>query len=126
MFYFMNLMKPQVARNNDSHEEMNPEMSPEIGRRKKYKNANDSHRFRSVQVFICELISWLILGEKFYPILKNFVWTSLVGASLRNTDTPGREGGGGRVLINCMMFPYEVSTCSFFQLNVRKPTLIQF
>ena len=86
-------MKPQVGI-NDSREEMNPEMSPEIGRRKKYKYANDSYRFRSVQVFIYELISWLILGEKFYPILKNFVWTSLVGASLRNTDPPGRGWGG--------------------------------
>ena len=33
-------MKPQV-RINDSHEEMNPEMSPDIGRRKKYNYAND-------------------------------------------------------------------------------------
>ena len=33
-------MKPQV-RINDSDEEMNPEMSPEIGRRKKYNYAND-------------------------------------------------------------------------------------
>ena len=43
-------MKPQV-RINDSHEEMNPEMSPEIGGRKKYNYANDLVKIQACASF---------------------------------------------------------------------------
>ena len=43
-------MKPQVGI-NDSHEEMNPEMSPEIGRRKKYNYANNLVKIQACASF---------------------------------------------------------------------------
>ena len=71
-------------------EEMNPEMSPEIGRRKKYNYANDL-----VKIQVCASFHMAAdqLADTRREVLLKLV-ELCVGASLRRTNTPG--GGGGR------------------------------
>ena len=71
-------------------EEMNPEMSPEIGRRKKYNYANDL-----VKIQVCASFHMPAhqLADTLREVLLKLV-ELCVGASLRRTNTPG--GGGGR------------------------------
>ena len=77
-------MKPQVGI-NDSHEEMNPEMSPEIGRRKKYNYANDL-----VKIQVCASFHMPAdqLADTRREVLLKLI-ELCVGASLRRTNTPG-------------------------------------
>ena len=69
-------------------EEMNPEMSPEIGRRKKYNYANDL-----VKIQVCASFHMPAdqLADTRREVLLKLV-ELCVGASLRRTNTPG--GGG--------------------------------
>ena len=77
-------MKPQVGI-NDSHEEMNPEMSPEIGRRKKYNYANNL-----VKIQVCASFHMPAdqLADTRREVLLKLI-ELCVGASQRRTNTPG-------------------------------------
>ena len=102
-------MKPQVGI-NDSHEEMNPEMSPEIGRRKKYNYANDL-----VKIQVCASFHMPAdqLADTRREVLLKLVG---VGASLRRTNTPG---GGG--VLNKDLYG-EVTDESIMASNKRNTT----
>ena len=78
-------MKPQVGI-NDSHEEMNPEMSPEIGRRKKYNYANDL-----VKIQVCASFHMPALNNVLNKDLYGEVTDESVMASNKR-NTTRREG----------------------------------
>ena len=105
-------MKPQVGI-NDSHEEMNPETSPEIGRRKKYNYANDL-----VKIQVCASFHMPAdqLADTRREVLLKLV-ELCVGASLRRTNTPG--GGGG--VLNKDLYG-EVTDESIMASNKRNTT----
>ena len=104
-------MKPQVGI-NDSREEMNPEMSPEIGRRKKHNYANDL-----VEIQVCASFHMPAdqLADTRREVLLKLI-ELCVGASLRRTNTPG----GGGVLNNNLYG--EVTDESIMASNKRNTT----